>query len=80
MPSASDELRDLMGEYFGDRISDAGPTQFLLDAGYTEESGLWYPKPGVKTADDMTEKEWNCLAFLIYEWDHAWRQDSKENE
>lgn len=70
MPTATDELRDKMGEMFGDRISDSGPTKYLENAGYIlTPDWLWKPKEGVTSLEDMTQDEFNCLLFLIQEWD-----------
>jgi hypothetical protein len=70
MPTASDELRDLMGKMFGDRISDAGPMKFLTTAGYKLTRGWeWEPKPGVTGYNGMTQDEYACLLFLVKEWD-----------
>lgn len=69
MPQASDELRALMIERFGS-IGDEGPTKFLEDAGYVlTPEWLWKPKPGVRTLNDMTRKEFEALMFLVHEWD-----------
>jgi hypothetical protein len=55
---------------FGDAISDAGPMKFLTDAGYKlTRQWEWLPKPGVMKLDDMTQDEYDCLLFLIWEWD-----------
>ena len=67
MPIATEELRDKMGEYFGDRIGDWEPRAFLLDQGWTESNGTWNSPPR-----PITDKEWNCLDFLVQEWDHAY--------
>lgn len=71
MPQASEELRDRMGVLFGDRIGDEGPTKFLMDAGYKlkEPDFGWEPKSGVNSLGDMTRDEFECLMFLMHEWD-----------
>ena len=69
MPQAPDELRDKMGEYFGDRICDSGPTKYLLGERWTEKGGFWtapYDKLSI-----IPDKEWHCITFLVHEWDHA---------
>lgn len=59
-----------MKELFGDEIDDDPPMNFLEKAGYKlTERWSWTPKPGVSTVDDMTEDEWECMIFLIQEWD-----------
>lgn len=71
MPTASESLRDKMGEMFGDRIDGNGPAEFLKKAGYVlnHQDWTWTPKPGVRREVDMTEDERCCAAFLIDEWD-----------
>lgn len=70
MPSASDELREAMNKRFGDPIDESGPMQFLEDAGYKlTKDWLWEPKPGVACLKDMTRDEFDCLLFLVHEWD-----------
>lgn len=72
MPQASEELRERMFERFGDHISEQGPIKFLQDAGYTLTPGFrWKPKKGVTNLNDMTEDEYECLRFLVYEWDYG---------
>lgn len=69
MPQTSDERRAKMQEYFGDPISDGPPTAFLCGQGYKYSSG-WWSKPTID--HQPTEKELECLHFLLEEWDHAW--------
>lgn len=70
MPSASDELRENMRVRFGDHIGDEGPMKFLRDAGYVlTRDWTWLPKEGVTSYDDMTPDEYECLLFLVHEWD-----------
>ena len=72
MPQASDELRDLMLKRFGSRVDDAGPTKYLEKAGYKLTSDFeWIPKEGVKELKDMTREEFDCLLFLVHEWDYG---------
>jgi len=70
MPSASDELREKMNRRFGDPVDDTGPILFLKNAGYDLCSDWhWEPKEGVKDYGDMTPDEYDCLLFLVQEWD-----------
>lgn len=70
MPMASDELRAKMNEYFGDPIDDAGPIDYLRGQGFKLNRGFWWsPRPGVTALSDLTEKERDCILFLIDEWD-----------
>lgn len=79
MPSASNDLRELMNEYFGDPIDDNGPIQYLISKGYKpSRRPLWFwhlPNP----EHVITEKEGNCLQFLIDEWDFGgiWNEDNE---
>lgn len=69
MPQASDELRARMKARFGDPISDTGPTQFLENAGYTLTPEWEWKKEGINDLRDMTRDEFECLLFLVHEWD-----------
>lgn len=70
MPQATGELQDAMQQQFGNPVDDAGPIKYLKEAGYIlTHSWLWQPKPGVSSVEDMTQDEFNCLAFLVQEWD-----------
>lgn len=71
MPQASDHLRAEMVRRFGS-VDTVGPEGFLKAAGYSLNSNwLWSPKAGVVHYKDMTRDEWNCLLFLIHEWDYG---------
>jgi len=68
VPQTTDELRALMGEWFGDEISDAGPTDFLLARGWAECGvGYWHPPV---SHHNVSREELACLRFLVEEWDH----------
>lgn len=69
MPQASDELRAAIDARFGDGLSDEGPIQFLKDAGYTLSRQWEWSKPGVTDLKQMTRDEFECLLFLVHEWD-----------
>lgn len=70
MPQASDELRERMESRFGDGISASGPIKFLTDAGYKlTRDWQWSARPGVTSLKDMTRDEFECLLFLVHEWD-----------
>ena len=72
MPQASGELRKRMKERFGHSVSEAGPTEFLKDAGYELQRGfVWKPKPGVASVEEMARDEFECLMFLVHEWDYG---------
>lgn len=69
MPQASNELREKMGQYFGDEIDDSGPSEHLLKDAKFKEFRWEYYRP---TKDYvLTEKDRDCLQFLIDEWDHG---------
>lgn len=67
MPQATDALRALMNEWFGDPIDDGPPTRFLLAHGFTERFGFWRPPV---PAHNVSREELACLRFLVDEWDH----------
>lgn len=74
MPSASDELNDLMAKWFPAHevfASDHGPIQFLLSHGWTEQAGMWF-KP--VSAYNPSIYEVMCLKFLRDEWDYDWHE------
>jgi hypothetical protein len=71
MPQASDELRARMLVRFGDSTSEAGPTQFMEDAGYTLGPDWTWHKLGVDDYDAMSPEEYECLLFLAHEWDYG---------
>lgn len=71
MPQASDELRESITKRFGS-IDTYGPERFLIDAGYTiSPDWLLKPKAGVKNLRDMTRDEFECILFLVHEWDYG---------
>jgi hypothetical protein len=78
MPQASEELRAIMEQRFGDPIDSAGPIKFLQDAGYTlTRKWFWIPKPGVIDLGQMTRDEFDCLLFLVHEWDFGGLTEGK---
>ena len=72
MPTAPDELRAKMLAYFGDEIDDAGPEAFLRGHGWMENRWCWHAPLGRA----ITDKEWDCMDFLIQEWDHDYSAES----
>tara|TARA_Y100000815_G_scaffold147136_1_gene133103 strand:+ start:270 stop:554 length:285 start_codon:yes stop_codon:yes gene_type:complete len=69
MPQAAADLSDRINARFGS-IDDSGPMKFLTDAGYRlRRDFFWEAKPGVTSNSDMTDDEWECLLFLVQEWD-----------
>lgn len=71
MPQASDELRLKMMRRFGS-VDTVGPEGYLKQAGYTLTAGyFWTPKPGVTEYKDMPLDEFDCLLFLIHEWNYG---------
>ena len=69
MPQATDEQRDLMRKWFGDRIDDGPPSAFLLSRGYVCDRG-WWRKP--TSAHKISKEEGACIDFLCDEWDHGY--------
>ena len=70
MPQASEELRDMMRERFG-TIDSHGPEKYLKDRGYLLSKNWLWKHPLKPTYDDMTREEFECLLFLIHEWDYG---------
>ncbi len=70
MPQASQKLRYLMQEWFGDPIDDAGPLNLLRSRGYVEfhNDMLRPPTP----SHTVHEIEAECIQFLIDEWDFGY--------
>lgn len=71
MPQASDELRAEMERRFGDPVSDAGPMKFLEARGWTLNRDWTWSKPGVTNYGQMPRDEFECMMFLVHEWDMA---------
>lgn len=70
MPQASDALRDKMRDRFGSEVDESGPIRFLEGAGYKlNRDWTWTPKDGVASLGEMTRDEFECLLFLVHEWD-----------
>jgi len=70
MPEASQELRELMQHRFGSLDSES-PSQFLESRGYTLSRDWTWSKPGISTLKDMQRDEFDCLLFLVHEWDYG---------
>lgn len=69
MPSASNELQKIIIDRFGS-LDDNKPIAYLSDRGYKLLPGfIWQPKVGVTTYADMEQDEYDCLLFLVHEWD-----------
>lgn len=59
-----------MRRRFGNETDENGPMRFLSDAGYVlNKQWEWEPKPGVTCLKDMSRDEFECLLFLVHEWD-----------
>jgi hypothetical protein len=69
MPSASDELRTQMKEYFGDPIADGPPMEYLRNQGFTLNRDWTWSKPDITNYGQLSEKEYHCILFLVQEWD-----------
>ena len=65
MPTASDELREKMNEYFQEPIELSPPLEFLKGLGWKDDAGMLRRPSG----RNITQKEWDCVQFLIEEWD-----------
>lgn len=69
MPQASEELRAEMQRRFGSPVCDQGPMDFLRKAGYSLNSDWTWSKPGISELSQMSREEFECLLFLVHEWD-----------
>lgn len=72
MPSADPELVEKMEGYCGKDCHgdlEIYAQRYLKEQGYREERFQWHPKPGVKTVDDMIQQEYDCMWYLVTEWD-----------
>jgi hypothetical protein len=58
-----------MEKMFGSSTSDDGPMRYLLDHGYWLTNRWTWLKPGIATLEQMTQDEYDCLAFMVQEWD-----------
>lgn len=67
MPQASDELRGLMLKWFGN--DGNGPDAFLKSHGYVLTKHWTWELP--VPYHSISCYEWNCIVFLIREWDYA---------
>lgn len=77
MPQASDELRAEMDRRFKDPISARGPIKFLIANGWTLHEDWTWSKSGV-TLGSMPRDEFDCMLFLIHEWDFGGVRKEKE--
>lgn len=74
MPQASDDLRDIMGLMFGDKISDYYPEQYLKSKGYILNRDWTWTLPNKNHF--IGEKEELCIRFLRDEWDYGGINDN----
>lgn len=70
MPQASDELRAEMRTRFGD-IDLHGPQEYLKAKGWTLHDNWQWSKPGVTNLGVIPRDEFDCLVFLVHEWDYG---------
>ncbi len=69
MPQANYELRSEMARRFGSETDSAGPMKYLKGAGYSLTRDWEWFHPHVKSVGEMTRDEFDCLLFLVHEWD-----------
>jgi hypothetical protein len=67
MPQASRRQHELMEKWFGDPVSELGPCKLLEQRGYDLTRGYEWVKP--TPSHTIHEIEWECIQFLIDEWD-----------
>jgi hypothetical protein len=69
MPRASDELREAMDSYFGDYLDDSAPRNYLVNQGFYSKDWAWdHP---YKSWKDCSQKEQDCILFLLEELDEG---------
>jgi hypothetical protein len=67
MPTTSDERRGTMLRFFRDPISEYGPIKFLKSHGFKLRRDWYWEKP--TPSHTISDDEYECLAFLVEEWD-----------
>ena len=65
MPQASDVLRSLMEQWFGDPADETGPIDFLQSRGYVLQSDYSWKRP--VSCHTISAEEAVCVRFLIDE-------------
>lgn len=70
MPQADEGLRGRIRTRFGS-IDTSGPEKYLKDAGYELARSWTWSKSGVTELRDMSRDEFECLLFLVHEWDYG---------
>lgn len=69
MPTASEELRNFARKHFGSL--DCGAVEDVL-----KRNGFWLTSEFTwKRTRPPNEFEWNCINFLIEEWDYNGYED-----
>lgn len=58
-----------MERRFGDAVDSSGPMRFLKERGYSLTYGWEWSKPGISNLGQMERDEFECLLFLVHEWD-----------
>lgn len=75
MPQAEQELRNKITSYFPlTGIEPIGPEDFLRANSWKLHEDWSWSKEGVdhyNMVKMVPEKEWNCLLFLVREWDYG---------
>ena len=69
MPSTTPERRALIERWFGDESPDWHAMKFLESHGYREIANGVIRRP--VPHHNMSEDEWECIAYLVQEWDFA---------
>ena len=72
MPNADPDLVAAIELYSGKKDHSDLETyaiNLLKKEGYRLERFQWHPKAGVTTYDDMSQEEYDCMCYLIGEWD-----------
>lgn len=71
MPSSTSDLRRKMVRRFGS-IDSQGPEDFLVSRGFSlTRDWEWIMPPRYATLDEVPQEEWDCIVFLLEEWDYG---------
>ena len=70
MPQTTQENLDALAQFL-DEVDDYTTQEYLVNRGYTLEGDFTWSHPNVKSKNYMTENEWQCMLYLIQEWDYG---------
>ncbi len=70
MPQASAELQEMMEKRFGSLEPD-GPENYLRQRGWRLNRDWTWSKKGMNQVGQVPRDEFNCMLFLVHEWDYS---------